>query len=144
MHTEELGIVMPKIPNGVKTGDNMVGGVDSLKYSNHDVSDAIKFPYLAAQSYLESRGEGPSGMPLLEPTQWILGLYNTDIMNLLDILHFRHGKHINGCVKQLLARVHGGILWMDRPMSINVDLITEITGLPIDGEKLREIPRRQD
>jgi hypothetical protein len=58
---EELGIVMPKIPKGVKTNDNMVGGVDSLKYSDHDVSDAIKFPYLAAQSYLERRGEGPSG-----------------------------------------------------------------------------------
>jgi hypothetical protein len=88
-HTQaELGIVMPKIPNKVKTEDNMVGGVDSLKYSDHDVSDATKFPYLAAQSYLESRGEGPSGAPLLEPAQWILGLYNTDIMNLLDIPHF--------------------------------------------------------
>jgi hypothetical protein len=48
-------------------------------------------------------------------------------MNLLDIPHFGHGKHINGCVKQLLERVHGGILWMDRPVPINVDLITTIT-----------------
>jgi hypothetical protein len=56
-------------------------------------------------------------------------------MNLLDIPHFGHGKHINGCVKQLLARVHGGILWMDRPVPINVDLIATITGLPTDGEK---------
>jgi hypothetical protein len=119
----------------VKTDDNMVGGVNSLKYSDHDVSDAIKFPDLAAQSYLERRGEGPSGAPLLEPAQWILGLYNTDIMNLLDIPHFGHGKHINGCVKQLLARVHRGILWMDRPVPINVDLIATITGLPTDGEK---------
>jgi hypothetical protein len=51
--------VMPKNPKGVKTEDNMVGGVDRLKYFDHDVSDTIKFPYLAAQSYLESRGEGP-------------------------------------------------------------------------------------
>jgi hypothetical protein len=56
-------------------------------------------------------------------------------MNLLDIPHFGHGKHINGCVKKLLARVHGGILWMDRPVPINVDLIAAITGLPMDGEK---------
>jgi hypothetical protein len=130
---EELAIVMPKIPKGVKTDDNMVGGVDSLKYSDHDVSDAIKFPDLAAQSYLESRGEGPSGAPLLEPAQWILGLYNTDIMNLLDIPHFGHGKHINGCVKQLVSRVHGGILWMDRPVPINVDLIKQLQGYPQMG-----------
>jgi hypothetical protein len=67
-HTQaELSIVMSKIPNEVKTGYNMVGGVDSRKYSNHDVSDATKFPYLESQSYLESWGEGPSGAPLLEP-----------------------------------------------------------------------------
>jgi hypothetical protein len=84
---------------------------------------------------MECKGEGPSGVPLLEPVQWILGLYNTGIMNLLDIPHFGHGKHINGCVKQLLERVHGGVLWMDRPMPINVDLIATITGLPMDGEK---------
>jgi hypothetical protein len=63
----ELVIVMPKIPKGVKTDDNMVGGVDSLKYSNHDVSDAIKFPHLEQHSYLERRGEVPLGVPLLEP-----------------------------------------------------------------------------
>jgi hypothetical protein len=131
----ELVIMMPKIPEGVKVEDEMVGGVDTIKYSNHDVADAVKFLDLVPQNYLESRGEGPSGVPLLEPVQWILGLYNMGIMNLLDIPHFGCGKHINGCVKQLLARVHGGILWMDRPMPINVDLIATITGLPMDGEK---------
>jgi hypothetical protein len=84
---------------------------------------------------MECKGEGPSGAPLLEPAQWILGLYNTWIMNLLDIPHFGHSKYINGCVKQLLARVHGGVLWMDRLVPINVDLIATITGLPMDGEK---------
>jgi hypothetical protein len=49
--------------------------------------------------------------------------------------HFGCGKHINGCVKKLLERVYGGILWMERPVPINVDLIATITGLPIDGEK---------
>jgi len=57
-------------------------------------------------------------------------------MNFLNIPHFGHGKHINGCVKQLLAWVHGGILWMDRLMLINVDLIETITELPMDGENL--------
>jgi hypothetical protein len=50
---------MPKVPKGVKTDDNMVGGVDRIKYFDHDVSDAIKFPYLAAQRYLDIRGEDP-------------------------------------------------------------------------------------
>jgi hypothetical protein len=106
-----------------------------MKYYDHDVVDTVKFPYLAQHTYMESRGKGPSSTPMLEIAQWILGLYNIGIMNSLDILHLGHGKHINGCVKQLLARVHGGILWIDRLVPINVDLIAAITGLPMDGEK---------
>jgi hypothetical protein len=56
-------------------------------------------------------------------------------MNLLEIPHFERGKYVNNCIKQLLALVHGGILWMDRPVSIDVDLISEIIGFPTDGEK---------
>jgi len=72
-------------------------------------------------------------MPLLELTQWILGLYNTDIMNLLDIPHFGPGKHINACVKQLISQVHGRILLMDRSVPMTVDLIAAITGLATYG-----------
>jgi hypothetical protein len=83
---------------------------------------------------MERKGTSSSGVPILEPKQWITGLYNTRIMNLLEIPHFGWGKDVNNCVKQLLALVHGGILWMDMMVSIDVDLIAEITGLPTDGE----------
>jgi hypothetical protein len=56
-------------------------------------------------------------------------------MNLLEIPHLGIGKDVNSCVKQLLALVHGGILWMDMHVSIYVDLIAEIMGLLIDGTK---------
>jgi hypothetical protein len=56
-------------------------------------------------------------------------------MNLLEIPHFGRGKYEKNCVKQLFPLVHGGILCMDRPLSIDVDLMAEITGLPTDGEK---------
>jgi hypothetical protein len=113
----------------------MVGGVNAIKKSDHDIPDAIKFLDLVQQNYMDCKGEGPSCVPLLEPAQWILGLYNIGIMNLLYISHFGCSKHINGCVKQLLSRVHGGILWMDRAMSINMDLIVTIIALPTYGEK---------
>jgi hypothetical protein len=37
-------------------------------------------------------------------------------------------------VNKLLERVHGGILWMDRLVPINVDLIVEIMGLATNVE----------
>jgi hypothetical protein len=132
---KELTLSLSQIPEGVKVVGDMLGCVNKLKYVDHDVADMGKFPEFVQQVYMESKGEGPSGDPILEPKQWIAGLYNTRIMNLLEIPHFGRGKYVNACVKQLLALVHGGILWMDRHVSIDVDLIAEITGLPTDGEK---------
>jgi hypothetical protein len=67
-HTQaELEIIMPKILERVKENDEMVGGVNTMKYSDHDVAYIIKFPDLMQHNYMESKGEGPSGMPLLEP-----------------------------------------------------------------------------
>jgi hypothetical protein len=84
---------------------------------------------------MERKWISASRVPILKPKKWITGFYNTRIMNLLEIPHFGHGKDVNKCVKQLLALVHGGILWMDMPISIDVDLIAAITGLPTNGEK---------
>jgi hypothetical protein len=67
-----------------------------------------------------------------------MGLYKIRIINLLDIPHFGHGKHINESVKKILETMHGGILWMDSPIPINVDLIVSIIGLPTDGEMLEK------
>jgi hypothetical protein len=36
---------------------------------------------------------------------------------------------------QLMDVVHGGVIWMDTPMLIDVDLIAEITCFPTNGEK---------
>jgi hypothetical protein len=59
-------------------------------------------------------------------------------MNLLDVPNFGQGKHINAYVKQLLTRVHDKILWMDRSVPINVDLIAAITWLLTYGENLEQ------
>jgi hypothetical protein len=62
-----------------------------------------------------------------------MGLYNLGIMNLLDIPHFGHDMNFSLCVKTLVAYIYGGILWMDRPVQIDVALISKITVLPIVG-----------
>jgi hypothetical protein len=36
-------------------------------------------------------------------------------------------------VKKLLEVTHGGDIWLDKPIPITVDLITQITGLPTRG-----------
>jgi hypothetical protein len=52
----------------------------------------------------------------------------------VEIPHFGRGKEVNNCVKQLMAVLHGGFLWMEEPVSIDVELIAFITGLSSMGE----------
>jgi hypothetical protein len=126
--------MLPYLPDVVVAVEDMLGKVSKLKYADHVVTDTTKFPDLVQESYLENRGEvGPLGKPILELAKWITGLYNSGIVNLLDIPHFGHGKNVGLCVKQLLARVHGGILWMDNLVPIDVYLIANITGFPTNG-----------
>jgi hypothetical protein len=119
--------------------EDMLGKVLNLRYANHDVKYTMKFPYLAHENYLEDKGEiGPLGKPILELAQLIIGICNSSIMNLLAIPHFECGKNVGMCVKQLLARVHGGIMWMDRLVPIEVDFIAKITGFPTSGTQPEE------
>jgi hypothetical protein len=73
---------------------------------------------------------GPLRRLVLESTQWITGMYKSGIMNLLDIPYFGHVKNVGLCIKKLFVEVHGGIIWMDKPVQVNVALISKITGFP--------------
>jgi len=58
---------MLKIPDEMKVDDEMIGGVNGISISDHDVADVVKFSDFVQQNYMECKGESPSGVPLLEP-----------------------------------------------------------------------------
>jgi hypothetical protein len=62
------------------------------------------------------------------------GLAKNEILGLLDLPHFGRGQYANNCIKQLMAVTHGRYLWLEQLISIDVELITYITGLPSWGE----------
>jgi hypothetical protein len=84
------------------------------------VTNMDKFPKFAKQDYLDSVGIGPFGDPIFQPKQWAARLANTGILNLLDIQHFGRGRDVNNCVKQLMEVTHGGYLWVEEPVSIDI------------------------
>ena len=101
----------------------MFGCVPKLKYVYHDVMEVAKFPELAHEIYMEKKWISSIGLPILEPKRWIIVLYNSAIMKLLEIPHFGRGEDVNACMKKLLETVHGGFFWMEIPIPIYVDLI---------------------
>jgi hypothetical protein len=56
------------------------------------------------------------------------------MLNLVQIPHFGRGKEVNKCIKNLMGILHGGFLWLEEPISIDVELISFITGLSSMGE----------
>jgi hypothetical protein len=112
---------------------NMLGHVEKLRYSDHDVMDTDKFPEFAKKVYLQTVGIGPFGEPINQPVQWAAGLAKNGILGLLDLPHFGRGQYANSCVKQLMAVTHGGYIWLEQLVSIDVELIAHITGLPSRG-----------
>jgi hypothetical protein len=66
---------------------------------------------------LENIGIGPFGYPILQPKPWVAGLENTGTLNLLEIPHFGRGKEVNNYIKQLIAVLHGGFIWIKKPIN---------------------------
>jgi len=88
----------------------MLGYVDNFCYANHDVKGTDKFPEFVQHVYMEIKGVSVTRIPILEPKQSIKVLYNTGIMNLLEISHFGRGKDVNNYIKKLLEIIHRRIM----------------------------------
>jgi hypothetical protein len=102
--------------------------------SDHDIIDEKKFPKLAPSKYLKRYISQETKMVVIEPEIWETRLQKAGILNLFDIPHFGRSPKINACVKMLLSCMHGGYLWLDKPVSIDTDLIMCIIDLPSQGE----------
>jgi hypothetical protein len=95
-----MQITLPYLPDTIIVVDDMMGKVPKIRYANYNVCDATMFRELAEDTYLTNTKEiGPLGRPILDVAQWIKGLYNSGIMNLLDIPHFGCSKNVGLCVK---------------------------------------------
>jgi hypothetical protein len=64
----------------------------------------------------------------------VTGLENTWILKLIEIPYFGRGKEVNNCIMQLMEVLHGGFLWIEEPISINLELIAFITSMSSMGE----------
>jgi hypothetical protein len=125
---------MPDIPEGVIVDEDMLGMVLKLKYVDHDITNTVKFPELASHHYFELRTDLTTNESILVPNVWERGLEQEGILNLFDIPHFGRSKKVNARVKFLLTCVHGGYLWLYRPISIDTNLSARITILPTQGQ----------
>ena len=72
------------------------------------------------------------------------GLKKLGILRLLDIPHFGHILEVNAYIKLLLSCVHGRNLCLDMKVEITTQLISEIIELPIQGEDLEHLFKKEN
>jgi len=57
-----------------------------LKYTDHDLTDAAKFPRFKTKNYLKSEHDGE----VTSPVGWAELVYKSTILNALRLPHFGH------------------------------------------------------
>jgi hypothetical protein len=105
-----------------------------LNYVNHDITYYKKFLELLPNNFLINSISSETHMIVIKPQMLPRGLQKVAFINLFNIPHFGWILDINACVKMLLPFVHGGYIWLDRLVSIDIDLIVCITGLASQEE----------
>ena len=67
------------------------------------------------------------------PQPWTMDITRSSVLNVMKILHFDRHQEVNACVKILLSCYHGGYLWLDRRIILDLALIHQIIGLSMQG-----------
>ena len=112
----------------------MTEKIDHLKYADHDTNNHGKFLQFTPGTYLHSIHYPKTGVTLLEVKQWAAGLEKAGLLKMLNVPHFGRSTQVTVVVKQLLALVHDGNLWIgNQKVIIDGELIHQITGLPKEG-----------
>jgi hypothetical protein len=62
-----------------------------------------------------------------------MNLVQSTLLNVMKIPHFERHQEVNACVKLLLLCYHGGYLWLDCHIIVDLTLIHRIIGLSMQG-----------
>ena len=93
-------------------------------------SNLSMFKELYKKNYMKLFRESSELQKRFIPMQWENGLEKSRFLSLLSMLNFGQTKELDTYVKQLLIVFRAGFLWLDKPHSIDVDLISSIIGFP--------------
>ena len=118
------------MPEGTTCLVDIIPALIRLKFKDHDL---LLLKYVWDETY-ESVPTVP-GAPIQRiPKPWASGLDQSRLLGLINMPHFGQMNEAHVCVKQLLAYFHGGMLWLNTPIPVTVDLIASITSFSKAGE----------
>jgi hypothetical protein len=94
------------------------------------VGDRKNYALLTLHKYLKKTTRKKSE---IVPQPWTKDIVRSTILNVMNIPHFERHKEVNACIKLLLSCFHGGYLWLDKCVIVDLMLIHMITELSMQG-----------
>ena len=107
----------------------------TLKFNDFNLGDHKNHSILSPYKDL-NRMKGKNSKIIPQP--WTMNLVHSTLFNVMKIPHFGRHQEVNPCVKLLLSCYHGGYLWIDYHIIVDLTLIHRITGLSMQGIDLQE------
>jgi hypothetical protein len=124
----EYALVTAYLPKGTRTVRADQDKIVVLKFNDFNLGDHKVYNMLSPHKYL-TRMKGKNSNII--PQSWNMNLTQSTLLNVMKISHFRRHQEVNACIKLLLYCYHGGYLWLDHFITIDLMLTNQITGLSI-------------
>jgi hypothetical protein len=126
-------IITVYLPKGVQAVRPQLERIPTLKISDYNLGDHKSYGMLAPHKYLtKTKGKKLK----IIPQPWTMDITRSIVLNMMNIPHFGRHQEVNVCVKILLLCFHGGYIWLDRCIIIDMALINRITRLSMQGPDL--------
>jgi hypothetical protein len=109
--------------------------IAALKFSNFNLGNRKVYNMLSPHKYL-TRTKGKNLK--IVPQSWTINLAQSTLLNVMKIPHFGRHQEVNACIKLLLSCYHGGYLWLNHRIIVDLMLINRIIGIRMQGPDPRD------
>ena len=126
----EYTLIIVYIPKGIHVVGSQLGKIPLLKNIEFNLDKRKNYAMLSPHRYLKNK---TGKKPCLVSQPWIKEMAQSTMLNVMKIPQFGCHQEVNACVKLLLSCYHGGYMWLDWRITMDLELIHLITGLSMKG-----------
>jgi hypothetical protein len=123
-------LVTAYLPKGIHAVRTQQDKIAMLNFRYFNLGDCNNHSMLAPYKYM-TRTKGKNAKIIPQP--WTMNLAQSTLLNVMKIPHFGWHEEVNTCVKILISCYHGGYLWLDRHIIVDLTLIHRINRLSMQG-----------
>jgi hypothetical protein len=126
----EYNVITAYLLKGIRAVQTDQDKITALKFSDFNLRECNIYGMLTPYKYLTiTKGNNLN----IIPQSWTMNLAQSTLLNVMKIPSFERHQEVNACIKLLLSCYHGGYLWLNHHIRVDLTLIQRIIGLSMQG-----------